>query len=57
MYSLREFTQTPSDIAETLAKVKAIGYEAVQISGVEWYCVEQDDCYGRDPFDCLKISL
>lgn len=33
MYSLREFTQTPADIAKTLAKVKAIGYEAVQISG------------------------
>ncbi len=33
MYTLREFTKTPTDIAKTLAKVKAIGYEAIQISG------------------------
>jgi len=26
-------------------------------AGVEWYCVEQDECYERDPFDALKISL
>ena len=26
-------------------------------AGVEWYCVEQDQCYDRDPFDSLKISL
>lgn len=25
--------------------------------GVEWYCVEQDSCYERDPFDSLKLSL
>lgn len=25
-------------------------------SGVEYFFVEQDDTYGRDPFDCLKIS-
>ena len=24
--------------------------------GVEYALVEQDDCYGRDPFDCLKES-
>jgi sugar phosphate isomerase/epimerase len=30
---------------------------AAKDAGVEWYCVEQDDCYGSDPFDCLKISL
>ncbi len=30
---------------------------AAKDAGVEWYCVEQDDCYGRDPFDCLKTSL
>ena len=32
MYTLRKFTQTPADIAKTLAKVRAIGYEAIQIS-------------------------
>jgi len=25
-------------------------------SGVEWYIVEQDFCYGRDPFEALAIS-
>ncbi len=30
---------------------------AANDAGVEWYCVEQDDCYDRDPFDSLKISL
>ena len=32
LYTLRKFTQTPEDIATTLAKVKAIGYDAIQIS-------------------------
>jgi len=31
--------------------------EAARDAGVEWYCVEQDNCYDRDPFDSLKISL
>ncbi len=34
MYTLREFTKTPSDIAATLAKVKKIGYGAVQLSAL-----------------------
>ena len=33
MYTLREFTKTPTDLAETLKKVKKIGYDAVQMSG------------------------
>src|SRR5437867_3070712 len=33
MYTLREFTKTPADIAKTLARVKKIGYDAVQMSG------------------------
>ena len=24
--------------------------------GSEYFLIEQDDCYGRDPFDSLKIS-
>ena len=31
--------------------------EACKSTGVEWYIVEQDLCYDRDPFDSLKISL
>ena len=34
LYSLRTFCTTPEDIAETLKKVSAIGYEYVQLSGL-----------------------
>ena len=34
MYTLREFSKDAVQLAKTLAKVKAIGYDAVQISGV-----------------------
>jgi len=30
---------------------------AAQKHGVEWYLIEQDDCYGEDPFACLATSL
>ncbi|MBC7255935.1 MAG: sugar phosphate isomerase/epimerase [Chloroflexi bacterium] len=30
--------------------------QAAAESGVEWYCVEQDSAYGRDPFESLAIS-
>lgn len=34
LYTLRDFTKTRKDIAATMAKVKKIGYDAAQISGV-----------------------
>lgn len=34
LYTLREFTKTPKDIAETMKKVRALGYEAVQLSAL-----------------------
>ena len=34
LYTLREYIKTPADIAKTLEKVKAIGYDAVQVSGM-----------------------
>jgi len=34
LYTLREFTKTPSDIAKTLKRVKEIGYGAVQASAL-----------------------
>jgi sugar phosphate isomerase/epimerase len=34
LYTLRDFCKTPQDTAQTLKKVRAIGYEAVQVSGV-----------------------
>lgn len=30
--------------------------KAAEKAGCEWFIVEQDDCYGRDPFDNLAIS-
>lgn len=32
-------------------------FEAAKEAGVEWYIVEQDQTYDRDPFDSLKISF
>lgn len=34
LYTVREFMKTPEDVASTFAKVKAIGYNAVQVSGI-----------------------
>lgn len=34
LYTLREFAQTAGDLAETLKKVKAAGYDYVQLSGI-----------------------
>src|SRR6516162_675366 len=34
LYTLREFTKTPADIASTLKRVRKIGYEAVQLSAL-----------------------
>jgi sugar phosphate isomerase/epimerase len=34
MYTLRDFTKTPRDIASALARVKKIGYDAVQLSAL-----------------------
>jgi sugar phosphate isomerase/epimerase len=40
LYSLRTFCTTPEDIGETLKKVRAIGYEYVQLSGLGPICPE-----------------
>lgn len=34
MYTLREFTKTPQDIAKTIKRVKEIGYDAIQASAL-----------------------
>ncbi len=34
LYTLRDFLKTPADIAATLRKVREIGYQAVQASGI-----------------------
>lgn len=34
LYTLREFLKTPEDVAKTLKRVREIGYQAVQVSGM-----------------------
>ena len=34
LYTLREFTKNVEDIRSTFARVRALGYEAVQVSGM-----------------------
>ncbi len=34
LYTLRDFLKTPADIATSLKKVKALGFDAVQVSGL-----------------------
>jgi sugar phosphate isomerase/epimerase len=34
LYTVRDFTKTPDDIRQTMAKVAAIGYESVQLSAL-----------------------
>jgi sugar phosphate isomerase/epimerase len=34
LYTVRDFAKTPPEIAQTLKKIRAIGYEAVQLSGL-----------------------
>lgn len=34
LYTVREYTKTPADIARTLARISSIGYRAVQVSGI-----------------------
>lgn len=34
LYTVREFTKTPADVRRTFQKVRDIGYEAVQVSGL-----------------------
>ena len=31
-------------------------FEKARDAGTEYMFVEQDDCYGEDPFECLKRS-
>ena len=32
-------------------------FEAAKVAGVKYAMVEQDDCYDKDPFECLRTSL
>jgi sugar phosphate isomerase/epimerase len=44
-----------AEVGEGNLNIPAI-MEAGHESGAQYFLVEQDDVYGRDPFDCLKTS-
>lgn len=44
-----------AELGEGSLDLKAI-IEAGLNSGSQYFLIEQDDLYGRDPFDCLKTS-
>jgi sugar phosphate isomerase/epimerase len=58
---LKDFTMAPgreqrfAEIGEGNMNWASI-LKAAQEGGVEWYLVEQDRCYDRDPFESLAIS-
>jgi sugar phosphate isomerase/epimerase len=66
MYTLRQFTQTPEDLADALAKVRKIGYQAVQMSGAcaiaysELHKMLQDNglvcCATHIPYEKMRDS-
>lgn len=41
LYTLRDHTKTPADVASTLKRTREIGYQAVQVSGVPDYDPEE----------------
>ena len=60
------FKDKDADPGSNDARMAAIGdgnldwdriIPACRAAGVKWCCIEQDRCYDRDPFDCLKSSF
>lgn len=47
--------QRMAEVGEGNLNWRSILQAAIE-AGVEWYLVEQDHCYGRDPFESLEIS-
>ncbi|MEF3306388.1 sugar phosphate isomerase/epimerase family protein [Paenibacillus sp. GYB003] len=58
---LKDFVVSPNserlfaEVGEGNMNFRAI-LQACDETGVEYGAVEQDNCYGRDPFECLAIS-
>jgi sugar phosphate isomerase/epimerase len=53
LYTLRQFTTTPSGLDDAMSRVKAIGYSAVQISGIG----EMDPRIVKEIADRHKLSI
>ena len=57
LYTLRDYLQTPKDIARTLAKVRKIGYRIVQLSGLEILYSESDPRYLKAELDTCWVAF
>lgn len=55
LYTLREFTKTPQDIRNTMKRVRQMGYEAVQVSGMG--AIDPDELKGIVDEYGLKICI
>lgn len=53
LYTIRDYTKTPEDIAKSMKKIKKIGYNAVQVSG--FGPVEDEQVKGITDAEGLKI--
>jgi sugar phosphate isomerase/epimerase len=54
-YTVREKQPCFAPVGQGNLDMPAI-IRAADEAGCEWYIVEQDDCYGASPFDCLAES-
>jgi sugar phosphate isomerase/epimerase len=53
LYTLRERMKTRSDLEATLGRVRDIGYPAVQVSGLNWDLISDEDMAGL----CRELGL
>lgn len=54
--AIGKHVQRMAEVGEGNLNMPAI-IKAGRAAGTEWYIVEQDDCYGADPFECIATSL
>ena len=54
LYSLRDYIKTEEDIKTTLSQVKAIGYDAIQLSGIGKFTQEKVDIFSSI---CQELGL
>ena len=55
-YVIHDGERRMAEVGEGNLNWEGIIHTAIKV-GVKYAMVEQDDCYGRDPFECLKISF
>ena len=53
LYTVRERMKTRADLEQTLARVREIGYPAVQVSGLDWSLITEAELVAL----CREIGL